>query len=324
MNNPYAGSTFGEFFLLFFQRIGQILFGQEMLASDEVQVLVLSLVALSSVLVGSFLVLKKMAMLANSLSHTVLLGIVIAYILLIPLGETPSHAHAIGIDVLLIASLLTGLMTTLLTQGLTHLLKLQVDASTGLVFTTLFALGVVLVTVYTRNAHIGIEAIMGNVDALHVHDLKLIAGITLFDALIITLFYKEFKLTAFDAPFGNAIGFSSNLLNYLLMFLTSLTVIGAFRAVGVLLVLCYLVGPVLAARLLTHRLKYLLFIAGALGIGSSLISVALSRHLLSVYHLPVSTAGLSVTVLGTLFLAIALAKQLTRRLQSGKFLSNHA
>jgi len=318
--NPYFSKNFGAFLLLFFERMGELVLGKigfKDLASDEIQVLVLILLAFSSALIGTFLVLKKLTMLANSLSHTVLLGIIVAYLLLIPfLPEGEVHAHSISVHVLLIASLATGLITTVLTQLCTHLFKLQEDASTGLVFTTLFALGIVLATVFTRNTHLGTEAIMGNVDALHVHDLKLILGIAVFDFAVIALFFKEFKMTTFDAPFASAQGVSGVFFNYLLMVLTSATVIGSFRAVGVLLVLAFLVGPVLTARLFTHRLKKLIFLACAIGMGASIVSVALSRHLLSVHHLPISTSGLSATVLGVIYFMGLIIKSIISRLRA--------
>ena len=316
--NPYFGKNIGEFILLFLERMFLLITGRlpiSELASDEVQVLVLALVAFASAIVGTFLVLKKLTMLANSLSHTILLGIVIAYLLLIPfIPYQESHAHSISIQVLLIASFATGLITTLLTQLLTHVLKLQEDASVGLVFTTLFALGIVLVTIFTRNTHLGVEAIMGNVDALHVHDLKLIFWIALVDLACIVIFFKEFKMTTFDPGFASASGFSSPFFNYLLMVLTSATVIGAFRAVGVLLVLAFLVGPVLTAQLLTHRLKKVLVLAIAFGLVAAFFSVALGRHLLSVYHLPVSTSGLVTTVLGGVYCLTLLYRVTTKNL----------
>jgi manganese/zinc/iron transport system permease protein len=312
--NPYFGKNFIEFIAIFLQRMGELCIGKigiEDLASDEIQVMVLSLVACCSALVGTFLVLKKMTMLANSLSHTILLGIVVAYLILVPfISKNHVYAHAISIEVLLIASLITGLITTMLTQLLTHVLKLQEDASTGLVFTTLFALGIVLVTVFTRNTHLGTEAIMGNVDALHMDDLKLILWIALFDGVTITVFFKEFKTITFDGPFADSQGISNSFFNYLLMVLTSATVIGAFRAVGVLLVLTYLVGPVLTARLFTHHLKKLIFLAMGIGVFASLISVAFARHLLSIHHLPLSTSGLAATVLGLIYFISLLSKSL--------------
>lgn len=315
--NPYFGKDFVGFLFVFMQRMYAFITGKigvADLAADEVQVLVLCFVACACALIGTFLVLKKMTMLANSLSHTILLGIVVAYVILLPfIPEQEMHAHSLSIKALLIASLVTGLITTLLTQMLTHLLKLQEDASTGLVFTTLFALGIVLVTVFTRNAHLGTEAIMGNVDALHVHDLKLIFWIALLDFAVIVLFYKEFKMTTFDAPLANAQGFNSSFFDYLLMVLTSATVIGAFRAVGVLLVLAFLVGPVLSARLMTHRLKTLIFLAIGIGCIAAVLSVALSRHFLTVFHAPVSTSGLAATVLGGIYFLSLLIKGCWKR-----------
>lgn len=325
--NPYFGKNLFQFVALFFERMGLLLTGQlpiAALATDEVQVLVLSLVAIASALIGTFLVLKKLTMLANSLSHTVLLGIVVAYLILVPfLSPEEVHAHAISVKVLLIASLVTGLITTILTQALVHLLKLQEDASTGLVFTTLFALGVVLVTVFTRNTHLGIEAIMGNVDALHLHDLKLIFGIALLNGVAVILFFKEFKIITFDPPFADSIGFSQSIFTYLLMVLTSATVIGAFRAVGVLLVLAFLVGPPLTARLMTHHLKKVLLYASLIGMGASLFSVALSRHLLSVHYISISTSGLVTAMLGLIYFLslgfVALSKRQLLNSKSRKF-----
>ncbi len=312
--NPYFGANILQFIVLFFERMALLLTGRlslQELATDEVQVLVLSLVAIASSLIGTFLVLKKLTMLANSLSHTVLLGIVVAYLVLIPfLSAEEVHAHAISVTVLLFASLITGLITTVLTQALVHVLKLQEDASIGLVFTTLFALGVVLVTVFTRNTHLGIEAIMGNVDALHLHDLKLILGIALLNSVAVTLFFKEFKIITFDPAFADSIGFSQKLFTYLLMVLTSATVIGAFRAVGVLLVLAFLVGPPLTARLMTHELKKVLLYACVIGVGASFLSVAIARHLLSVHHFPISTSGLATTVLGVVYLSVVVLQSM--------------
>lgn len=108
-------------------------------------------------------------------------------------------------------------------------------------------------------------------------------------------------MITFDGAFADAQGCSKSSFNYLLMVLTSATVIGAFRAIGVLLVLAFLVGPVLTARLFTHRLKKMILLAIGIGIGASLLSVALARHFLSVHHLPLSTSGLAATMLGAIY-----------------------
>lgn len=299
--SPYFGKNFFEFFIVLSNRLIQWMRGdlsEQMLASDEIQLLVLIGVAFSCALVGTFLVLKRMTMLANSLSHTILLGIVLAYMIILPFGGSNSaDMQPLSIQVLFLAALLTALLTTWLTSLLAIGMKLQEDASIGLVFTTLFALGIVLVTVFTRSAHIGTEAIMGNVDALHLNDLKLVFSVAFFDALLIAFFFKEFKMISFDPGLAKAFGLSIHFFNTFLMVLVAATCIAAFRAVGVLLVLAYLVGPVLAARLMTHHLKALIATAICIGIVSSVVSVALSRHLLSVHQMSISTAGLSVVII---------------------------
>ncbi len=312
--NPYWGVNFFEFLGLFFSRLFLLMTGKiplNELASDEIQVFALILIGFSSVLVGSFLVLKKMTMLANSLSHTILLGIVLSALLVIGRSNLGAELF-IDFKILLIAALCTAVLTVLLTQWLIHVVKLQEDASIGLVFTTLFALGIVLVTLFTRNMHIGLEVVMGNVDALHIHDLKLVFVVMSVNLVVITLFFKEFKLISFDPTLAASLGVSPTLLSYLLMILTAFAAVGAFRAVGVLLFLAFLVGPVLSARLLTGRLGILILVASIIAFLSGLFGVALSRHFVSVYQIPLSTSGMVVTLIGIFFLLCLLLKSRAR------------
>jgi len=297
--SPYFGRDFISFFPLFFSRLFQLLSGSlswKDLAPDEIQVLVLSLVCISSALVGSLLILKKMTMLANSLSHTILLGIVISALLF-----SSGGVLSINFEILMAAALISGLLTTLLTQLLHKGLRLQEDASIGIVFSSLFALGIVLVTLYTRNTHIGTEVVMGNADALHANDLKMAFWVALGNSLAVILFFKEWKLICFDPSLGKSLGFRPTAFNLFLMLLTSATAISAFRAVGVLLFLAFLVGPPLSARLLTSNLKRLLFVSMGIGSGCSLFAVAASRHFLTVYQMSLSTAGLTVALVAITF-----------------------
>lgn len=314
-SNPYYQETFWGFFAQLALRIWAFLRGDfplANLASDEVQVFVLMGVAASSALVGSFLVLRKMTMLANSLSHTILLGIVIAYLLShgSVLSAESNHSSQINIEAMLFAALITGIVTAFLTEFLTKTARLQEDASTGIVFTSLFALGIVLITLFTRSAHIGTEVVMGNVDALHVDDLKLVYVILGVNVLLFVLFFKEYKITTFDSGLAKALGISLLFFNYLLMAQVSMTAIGAFRAVGVLMVLAFITGPPLIARFLTHDLKKMLWMAVGLGCLASLIGVALSRHILTVYGESLSTAGLVVCVIAGLFVLVLAVKAL--------------
>lgn len=305
--NPYHGQTFWGFVFEFARRMGAFMTGQlsfEQLASDEIQILVLMGVAISSALVGTFLILRRMTMLANSLSHTILMGIVLAFFLtsLSSHHEEDHVSYIAPMQVMLFAALLMGFLTAFLTEFLTKTGKLQEDASTGLVFTSLFALGVILVTILTRDAHIGTEAVMGNADALHSSDLFWVYVIVACNLCLFILFFKEFLITTFDPALAYAMGFSPVIFNYLLMAQVSATTITSFRAVGVLLVLAFMTGPPLAARLLTNRLKPMLAWAVVLGICCALIGVAFTRHILTVHGVALSTSGVVVCAILSIYL----------------------
>lgn len=293
--NPYSHTSFFSFFLVLFGR----LFGfypSESWYSDEIQMLVLSGTAISCALVGTFLVLRKMAMLANSLSHTVLLGIVGVHLL------TTSHHGLPPVSALFIASIFMGFITTFLTEWIAQNFKLQSDASNGLVFTTLFALGILLTSMFANHAHLGSEAIMGNADALHADDIAFVWGIAFFNVLVLTIFYKPYKMTTFDPSFASSSGYKTSFYKYLIMFQLALTAVGAFRAVGVLMVLTFLVVPPVIARLFFDRLILVLAGSCLVGVIGSCLGVAISRHIFSLYGIPLSTSGLTVCVFFLLFL----------------------
>lgn len=308
-HNPYSTTTFPSFFIVLFSRIWTFMTGGlslNQLASDEVQIIVLIGVALSAALVGSFLILRKMTMLANSLSHTILLGIVIAFYFTSTSGhgEFDQHPGAINVQAMLLASLAMGLITTFLTQAITTYARLQEDASTGIVFTSLFALGIILVTLLSKNAHIGTEVVMGNVDALQLGDCQLVYISLIINILLIALFFKEYLITTFDPALAKAMGISAVFFNYMLMAQVSITTVSAFRAVGVLMVLAFITGPPLTARLLTNDLKKMLWIACGIGALASVVGVALSRHLLTAYDMALTTAGVVVCVIASIYVVV--------------------
>lgn len=298
--NPYWGKSFFSFFITFLSRMGQLLQGNlawRDLATDEIQIFVLFLTACSSALVGVFLVLRRMAMLANSLSHTVLLGIVVAFLIMKQAGE-----GVMTLKSLFLAALITGFLTTFVTEWFHKNLCLQEDASIGLVFTSFFALGIIGVVLFARSAHLGLETIMGNIDALHLKDLKLAIYLFCFNLCLLLILYPYYSLMTFDPILARNFGIPVIWLNHLLMLQTAGTAIGAFRALGVFLFLALFVVPILTARFFTHRLKLLIFYSCCIGGVASLVSVAISRHLLSIYQISLSTAGITTIILGFFFL----------------------
>ncbi len=292
--HPYSGDTFFSFFLTLFQRLPLLLLGRESLASDEVQILALCLISVGACFLGTFLLLKKMTMLANSLSHTVLLGIVVCF-LWVPVKQDLFQGEVFR---LLIASFITAFLTTLTTEFFTKTLKLQEGASIGLVFIFFFSTALLLINLFSKNVHLGIEAVMGNLDILQERDVKAFAPLLLLQLILFPFLYRGLKVTTFDASFSYNLGFSSSLYHYFLMFLLSLTVVSSFRVVGVLLVLGFLGIPYLTVRLFSHTLKKILLFSILFCWLISCVSIAFSRHLLSVYKAPISSAGLAVFFLG--------------------------
>jgi manganese/zinc/iron transport system permease protein len=299
--NPYGSTRFFEFFVVLFKRLtGQCPLPS--LATDEIQLLVLVCISISTVILGTFLTLRKMAMMANSLSHTTLLGIVICFLMTFQKNSDLN----LNMLQLLIASAISGFLTIALTEGLRHFFKLQEDAAIGLVFTTLFALSILLVTLFTRSTHIGVEVITGNVDGLHQSDLVSSSVVAALNLGVFLLAARPWTFMAFDPQFSSTCGLNVRMYHYLQMAMTALTLVVSMRAVGALLVLSFLVGPVLIARHWTKSVISLLGLALAIAVCISTLGVALTRHLLSSENLPLSTGGSIVSLISMVYLISAM------------------
>ena len=317
--SPYWGKNFFTFFITLFQRVLSFMSGGlsfQDLASDEVQLILLILLSLSSALIGSFITLRKMTMLANSLSHTILVGIAVYFLFFMKTADA-----AIPLSGFFIAAMCSAFLTTFATEGLIKVFRLQKDASIGLVFTGLFSLGVLCIALFSRNTHIGSDLIMGNIDALHLDDIFSLFWVAMLNLLFVVLFYKGFFTTSFDETLSRSLGISPVFYHYVLMFLLSITAISSFRAVGIILFLIFLVGPFLIARLYTHKMKRLLVISVLIGIFASLLGVAISRHLLSVYHTPCSTSAI-VSLLISAGYIFALFQKILRNYLSRQMVIN--
>lgn len=304
--NPYSGAHFFDFIQTFFIRLF-CLFQNGPITSDELQILALTLISASAAMVGVFLIYKKMTMLANALSHSVLFGIAVTYLVLRLSFKYINPT--VNFKAMIIAALTTGFLTAFLSSLVSRISRLQKDAAVGLVFSTLFALGVILISLFSRNAHIGVELVLGNVDAIHTQDLPNIFFIFSMNLVLIALFFKGLKLSTFDPIFSHLIGLKLSFYHYLVIFLLSITAIGAFKAVGVVLVLSFFIVPPLTGRLFAHSLKKQMLIACFVGALSSFLGVALSRHFLSAHKVALSTAGITVTTLyGVYFSALAFVR----------------
>ncbi|MUT68520.1 metal ABC transporter permease [Paenibacillus sp. NEAU-GSW1] len=232
-----------------------------------------ALVASCCGILGSFLVLRKMAMIGDAISHAVMPGIVIAYLLS---GSRDSL-------LMLVAAMVTGLLAVFLIQ-LFQQHGIQSDASIGVVFTAMFAAGVLLVSLFARQAHLDQDAILyGEIAYVHwnvwtINGMSLgpkavwLLGVTLaVIASVIGLFYKQFKLCAFDPALAAACGIPVALFHYFLMGLVSMATVSSFESVGAILVVGLLIIPAATAYLLTDRLGVMILFSVAAGIFSTFL-----------------------------------------------------
>jgi manganese/zinc/iron transport system permease protein len=254
------------------------------------------LVAASCGLLGSFLVLRRLSMLGDAISHAVLPGIVLAFIV------TQSRA---SVPVFLGAASL-GLLTAFIVQTLSRS-GVQGDAAIGVTFTSLFAAGVILVTQMADQVDLDLDCVLYGEIAYTPFDTVEVGGITvpravlinaallLVNLLIVGLLYKEFKICAFDPEMATAVGINVAVMHYLLMALVSVTTVGAFESVGAILVVAMLIVPGATAYLLTDRLERMLLIAVAVGGAAAVLGYMMARAL------DCSIAGAMSTVAGGLF-----------------------
>jgi manganese/zinc/iron transport system permease protein len=232
-----------------------------------------SLVGLSCGLIGVFLILRKVAMMADAISHTVLLGIVIAFIITREL----SGVH------MLVGAVFAGLLTAVLVQWLNSL-NVQQDASIGTVFTTLFAIGVILIEVFVGNAHLDVQhALMGEITFIPWDKISLpfigevpkatalLALVFMIVLFFIVVFYKEWKITTFDPALAASLGIPVLLMHYVFMSLVSITTVASFDAVGAIMVVAMLITPAASAYLWTDKLSIMLVLSGLFGIISAMV-----------------------------------------------------
>jgi ABC-type Mn2+/Zn2+ transport system permease subunit len=203
------------------------------------------LVGISCALLGTYVIWRGMAFIGDAMAHTILPGIVVAFLN--------------GWN-LLIGALIAGIVTALGIGWLTRRSEVREDTAIGIVFSGAFALGILLlsgVNSYQDLTHI----LFGNILGVNLQSLQIIAGVTVIVAVMITLFYKELLLTSFDPNHAMVIGLSPDRVRYGLLILLALAIVTGIQTVGVVLISALLVTPAATAALLTNRLPYMMVIA---------------------------------------------------------------
>ncbi len=253
-----------------------------------------SLVAITSGLLGCFLILRRMAMVGDAISHAVLPGIAIAFLISGSRNSVP----------MLIGAAAFGMLCTVLIELFHKKAKLQEDASIGISFTWLFAIGVILITYFADKVDLDQECVLyGDITFINFETwlniptaVWMLGGLFILVILFIVIGYKGLYLTTFDPDYAATIGISVVLWHYLLMGAVSLTTVLSFESVGAILVVAFLIVPGATAYLITHKLKTMLWLAAAFGVASSI-----SGYYFAVI-LNASISGAMVTMLGIFFL----------------------
>ena len=265
--------------------------------------LVAVIVAASCAIPGAFLVLRRMSMMTDAISHSILLGIILAFFLVKDLSS----------PILIIGAAASGVLAISLIEAVNRARLVKKDASIGIVFPFLFSVAVILLSRYARNVHIDTHSVLLGEIAFAPFNRLVLSGmdlgpesayvmgsILLLNLLFISFFYKELKVSTFDESFASSIGFRPRLIHYLLMAVVSLTCVGAFDAVGSILVIALIVIPPCCAYLLTDSLFRMILLSVVFG-----ISAAVSGFWVASW-LDVNIAGSMALVCGLFFLAVFL------------------
>jgi len=266
-----------------------------------------ALCALACALPGCFLAPRKMSMMGDAISHAVLPGLAIAFLLTESRASVPMFLGAAA----------TGVITAVFTQWISRFGDIDQGAAMGIVFTTLFALGLVLIV--QAASHVDLDPGCAPHGALELAVLDTVrigsmdipraalvnGGMALLNITVIAALYKELRLSSFDPGLSGTLGFSPGLLHYLLMTLVAVTTVAAFESVGSIIVIAMMIVPPAAALLLTRRLLPMLLISAGLAVTSALLG-----HRLAISVPPLigfqstTTSGMMAFAAGALFVLV--------------------
>jgi manganese/iron transport system permease protein len=227
--------------------------------------------------VGSYLMVQRLALLGDAISHSVLPGLAIAYI--------------VGANIFL-GAFIAGLVSTVCINIIRTRSNIKEDTAMGIVFSAFFALGITLITVIQKENKIDLNHFLfGNILGVTANDVRDTLIIAVLVLTIVIILYKELLFYTFDKLGAQAVGLPVNLLDLGLMMLIGLTIVASLKAVGVILVLSLLITPAATAYLLVNRLHQVMLLGVAIGIFSSIAGMYLSYYL----NLPSGPAIVLVT-----------------------------
>ncbi len=242
-------------------------------------------VGLACALVGSYLMVQRLALLGDAISHAVLPGVAIAFFF--------------GVNIL-IGAFIAGILSTVLIAWIHTRSPIKEDAAMGIVLSSFFALGITLITLIQKDTKVDLmHFLFGNILGVSAQDVRETFVITIIISLTIIALYKELLFYSFDPQGAQAAGLPTNALNFGLMVLIALTVVASLKAVGVILVISLLITPGASAYLLVPRLHQVMLLGSLLSILSSMSGMYLSYY----YNLP---SGPAIVLVATGIFSLSL------------------
>jgi len=271
------------------------------------------LCAIASSLLGNFLVLRRMSMLGDAISHAVLPGLAAAFFLSGSRSSLPMFVGAV----------IVGVLTALFTEWIRRVGKVDEGASMGVVFTSLFALGLVMVVQGADHVDLDPGCVLYGAIEMTPLDTVSFGGreipravatlgvVVIVNALFVLLFLKELKISSFDPELATTTGFSASLMHYLLMILVAVTAVASFESVGNILVVAMFVVPPAAAYMLTDRLALMIFLSVVLATLAAIFGHVGALVVPAWFgYQSTTTAGMMAVAAGVILLfAIALGPQ---------------
>lgn len=220
------------------------------------------IVGVTCAVLGAYVVLRRMAFIGDALAHTVLPGLVVAY-----LGGWSLFGGA----------LIAGLLTAMGIGWVSRRGAVREDTAIGVLFTAMFALGILLMS-RVRSFRDLSHILFGNILGVRPSDLLLIGGIAIGVLLTLWLLHKELELTSYDPSYAQVIGLHADRLRFVLLILLAFTVVTCIQVVGVILTSALLVTPAAAAALLTNRLPRMMLLAALIAVISAAVGLYASYY----------------------------------------------
>lgn len=266
-------------------------------------ILIACITSVACAIPGTFLMLRKMSMLSDAISHSILLGIVLAYF----------FVKTIDSPILVVTAALVGVLTVLLVELIVKTKLLKEDSAIGIVYPFFFSIAVILISIFASQVHLDTDSVlMGELAFTPFHRLIVagkdigpiaayqVGGILVINMLLTVLFYKEIRLSIFDESYARSAGFKPKYIHYGLMIMTSFTTVVAFEVAGAIMVVGFIIGPAVVASYLSRRLWVLLILAPLVGILASMSGYSFA------HYFDVSIAGSIVLAIGFMFFVVFL------------------